>query len=917
MSEIEELKRQLAELRAQMAAGTRLDEAGALSQGTGSTALGAGAVQVRGNNGGIINLGILIQAGSQPGAPEDDLRRAYLARILAQANHLPLYVGDGANDKIRLSAVYTALLLDAHRGPAEVGKKSRPVSALDLLNASPRMVLLGGPGSGKSTFVNYVSLAMAGEFLGAAAPNNIATLTAPIPAEEGEKKAPQQWRHGALLPVRVILRDVTAFLPGEGIKPEANVIWHYLEDSLRKAVLSPFADMLHRELAAGRALVLFDGLDEVPGAHHRREQIKQAVEAFVESFSACRYLVTSRTYAYQKQEWRLADFPAVAPLKSFRLAQIHRFAECWYAQMVELLRLSRAVADERLELLKRAVEKNPRIRELAERPLLLTLIAQLQTDGGGSLPEKREELYDKAVDMLIHKWQSIKVIEHPDGRRETEPSLEEWLKSDRNALRRALNRLAFEAHRDQPRDPQNPNATADISQDKLVGAVLRASSRPDEVKVGLLEQYLRDRAGLLAAHGVDMYQFPHRSFQEYLAACHLTDDAFPDQVAALAKTDPDRWREVLLLAGAKAARGSASNAWLLAETLCPKEIGSSGELEDVWGALLAGRVLVEAADLTQVAERDRGKLERIRDWQLAILRGNVLPATERALAGRTLAVLGDPRPEVMTLDGMEFCYVPAGPFIMGDDGDSDASPQHVLNLEQPFFIGRYPISAAQWQEFRASSTGAAPTGFGRNNEPVTEISWFDALDFCTHLTRLWETRLPPGWAVTLPSEAQWEKAARGGEMLLTQPSIVHLADFSACLAASPAICNNPFMGRAYPWGETFDPEKANTEGVIEECSALGCYATGASPWGCEDMAGNIWEWTRSLWGNRLGIAEFGYPYRSQDGREVINANKGDFRVVRGGAWLYPKKFARCNFRNWDPPDVRTFDMGFRVVLSPV
>jgi hypothetical protein len=203
--------------------------------------------------------------------------------------------------------------------------------------------------------------------------------------------------------------------------------------------------------------------------------------------------------------------------------------------------------------------------------------------------------------MLLTKWETMKVRVCEDGTKEVEPSLAEWLNAGRDDIRRQLNRLAFEAHRDQPQ----LSGTADIRQETLIRALLDASARRDDLNIGLLERYLRDRAGILAAHGVGMYQFPHRSFQEYLAACHLTDDEFPDKLAEWARGDPNRWREVTLLAAAKAARGSSLSAWALAETLCPASPpDGAAPVVDHWGALLARGVLVECADLAKVAPRD-------------------------------------------------------------------------------------------------------------------------------------------------------------------------------------------------------------------------------------------------------------------------------------------------------------------------
>ena len=553
---------------------------GAIAQGQDATAVGAGGVGVQGDNTGTINLGVLIQQGARRGASRDDLTRAYLARILTQANQLPLFVGDSGNAQVRLSAVYTALLTqrsetdaatgDALRGVRESSDRmDRRLSALDVLNTEMRLVLLGGPGSGKSTFVNFVALSMAGELLGVPGPN-LETLTAPLPKEEGDEQAPkaQRWEHGAVLPVPVVLRDLASQLPPPGTPVNAEILWQYICGRLTQAALEDFTPHLKQALLDRGGLVLLDGLDEVPDAHNRRAQIKQAVQDFADTFFKCRFLVTSRTYAYQRQDWKLDGFAEVH-LLPFTPGQIRGFVGAWYAHMVAVVSPERDRRQGPRRGADRTVERNERIRELAERPLLLTLIAQLQTEGGGALPEKREELYDKAVEMLLTKWETLKVRVREDRTKEIEPSLAEWLNVGRDDIRKQLNRLAFEAHRDQPQ----LTGTADIRQETLIAALLNAglnaSARRDDLNVGLLEKYLRDRAGILAAHGVGMYQFPHRSFQEYLAACHLTDDEFPDKLAELARGDPGRWREVTLLAGAKAARGSSLSAWALAETLCP------------------------------------------------------------------------------------------------------------------------------------------------------------------------------------------------------------------------------------------------------------------------------------------------------------------------------------------------------------
>ena len=656
----------------------------------GALAVGPGGVMVGKHNFGPINTGhIHIHHG--PAVPKPAaLRRDYLRRVWKQTDALSLLAGGDTHKPVRLGAVYTALMTEMRPSDPRLLQEQReqPLSAVEVLDRERRLVLLGGPGSGKSTFVNFVAQCMAGELLGeeAEAPEpNLATLTQPLPegdesATGGEKREPphpQSWHHGALLPVLVILRDLAAQLPLPGQPMGADDVWRYLCRGLETASLAEFVPHLKAELHDRGALVMFDGLDEVPEAEQRREQIQQVVRDFAASFSRCHILVTSRTYAYQRQDWKLPGF-AEAPLSPFTSTQIRAFVQAWYRHMSELVRLTPEDAQGRAALLLRQVEVNPRVAELAQRPLLLTLFARLQTEHGGELPEQREELYHAAVEMLLNDWEKAKLRHRDDGPPLLEPSLTEWLKASRADMRAQLDRLAFEAHRDQ----QELQGTADIREESLITALLRASAGRADVQPLRLQEYLRDRAGILVEHGVGMLQFPHRSFQEYLAACHLANDDFPEQVATLARNDPTRWREVALLAGAHAARGNKGlPTWALVDELCPVDLPAEPDAPDAWGALLAGQVLVASDEHVEPPRRGRASFERMRQAQLALLRSTSLPALERALAGHTLARLGDPRPEAMTLAGMQFCLVPPGPFEMGADDMGDAErPRHTVDL---------------------------------------------------------------------------------------------------------------------------------------------------------------------------------------------------------------------------------------------
>ncbi len=495
-----------------------------------------------------------------------------------------------------------------------------------------------------------------------------------------------------------------------------------------------------------------------------------------------------------------------------------------------------------------------------------------------------------------------------------QPSLAEWLKVDRIKVHSLLNELAFQAHSEQT----ELSETADIPEERLIAGLMRINQNP-QVNPAQLVEFLTTRAGLLLPRGVGVFTFPHRTIQEYLAACHLTDEGYPDLVAELARNTPDRWREVALLAGAKATSGGAFALWPLVDALCSSQTGSSDKLPDLWGALLAGQAILENANLEQISASNKPKVERVRDWQFHLIKTSTLPELERARAGDILSKLGDPRfdPSHWFLPAeplLGFVEIPAGSFWMGSDPklDPDASkneqPQNEVYLPC-YYMARYPVTVAQWRAFidGFGYTPADPDSLQDfDSRPVRWVTWYDAMEYCNWLekqlcryandqlnntrdpTAFWEKLAGGELRVTLPSEAEWEKAARGLDR------------------------------RIYPWGNEWKVGRCNSResGLVDTCAA-GCYPGGATPYGLLDMSGNVWEWTLSLWGKDFGKPEFIYPYIPNVGREDLDASQEIPHVLRGGSFYHGRRDVRCASRRWRNPRGMDIDFGFRVVVSPL
>ena len=910
----------------------------------GGVSADASGVVVGGNVEGGIHIHSQPVAEISPSA----LRDAYLRRIMERCGYLSLTGIDpaAANQRdtesgIRLDAVYTALLTRTLSERPNDYSGGWQQSALEQLDRHPKLVLQGDPGSGKSTFVHFVALCLAGETL-KDEQANLHRLTAPLPDRKGDDaKERQPWRHGALLPVPVMLRDfATTGLP-ERDEVTAETLWNFIAGELKAACQADCVEWLRHELREHGGLLLLDGLDEVPEAEQRREQVKRAVEAFVQSFGNCRVLVTSHTYTYEKQRWWLQGF-ATATLAPFSDEQIRRFVARWYALSADLGRLPKPEAAGRAELLKRAIftytrDEDPEgftqltLRELAQRPLLLTLMTSLYAWRSGDLLEKREALYAEIVNLLLNRWEQRLIHRDDQGQYQClQPSLAEYLGTDKKQVRAVLEALAFEAHRAQPKLAD----TADIAEKDLVYRLFDLHNNPDANPKRLVE-FLQNRVGLLYSRGIGgVYTFLHRNFQEYLAACYLIGEDYPEQIVELARADPNRWREVALLAGAKAARSTAASLWRLVDALCFRDpTDPTAELADAWGAQIAAQALIKTANLTKVSPANQRKLARIRQWLLKLLRDERLPATERVLAGDSLAVFGDPRfdTEHWNLPAeplFGFVEIPAGSFMMGSDKQRDRRadedrecPQHDVTLPS-YYLSRWPVTVAQFATFVRDS-GHKPTSVasedslkGVPNHPIVWVSWYDAMAYCRWLNarlkefthkrlaadnalseserRFWYGLAEGSLIISLPSEAEWEKAARGTD------------------------------GRIYPWGDNRGPSGPSHtiyyRVICGRTNPVGCFPGRASPYGCEEMSGNVDEWTRSLWGQDLPKPTFVYPYDPFDGREDLKAPGNIHRVLRGGygAFHHDMVPRSCADRDYAvDPDARYGGNGFRVVASPL
>lgn len=847
--------------------------------------------------------------------------------------------------RMSLSDVYTPLFVTYEKAGERTssrqdGGKGTLVEEALRQEECHRAVLLGEPGAGKSTFINRFMT------------NATRQLLAGTEGEEGGQPR---------IPIHIQLSAVDPhsgdWLPrllsgGEEIKqagPEA-------------------AELLVAALDAGEAFLLLDGLDEVV-EESALASIIDMIQRAGREYPLTQMLITCRTYDYLIPEPnRKLPYP-ILRLLPFALTQMLDYVERWYNTLRRLGILSDA--PERRRNLQDSLRSNPDLTQLAETPLLLTLMALVHTIEG-ELPKTRSVLYYRAICHML--------TERPQWRRGnpglTLPS------SDLVPL---ASEIAFDMHQTEQNAGEGFQGIPLPRIEELVAqhvGLQRFASMPAEYsrarrKQQALVERLVDSNGLVVDQGVGNFDFSHRSFREFLAGFTFLNGSQYEEALALAKHP--HWHMPLVLMAGYGAREGQSLFFLVqflgdlhemaGDRRTPSaQSGSSGWVEEV--RMLVGEMLVEigrdalsSKGHTRVLHSEgkgfqAGLWPQVRNSLFSQSQEAGLPISVRVRTFEILGQLDDPRltndrGEVLPLGG-RLVRLPAASLRIGAAKDTveqgrSAPVEPVREIEfAPFSIGLYSVTNIEFAQFidaggygdidhwntdaarrwlqgdatflaelvdKAMATfdrDFAPelqtetyrrqdlvdnvksmtyprrepffwrnSRFNRPTQPVVGINWWEARAYCSWLSAELAKAEGVDVIVRLPTEWEWERAAKGED-----------------------------DERLYPWGN--DPPSARRvhtrfEGLgFDHAIPVGCLLEGTYPGGPLDMCGNVWEWTGSL----------AVGYEAQFDRVREREGGIDERIVRGGSWFSDAPHAsRCAYRGVDPPQNVYFDLGFRVVAD--
>ena len=810
-------------------------------------------------------------------------------------------------------------------GPEVFELQRQSLSALRALSDSPRMVLLGDPGSGKSTFVQHVCLCLAGARAGDEA--WLKSLTT------GDVK---KWELPTYFPLFVRLREFATdaeCLPQNTEQPgTAAHLLKFIKKQMKSDEWNDLADHVQQLLEDGEVLVVLDGLDEVTHPHRdqtpnnmpkadddRRAQVARAIEDFSHNrFYHARVIVTCRVKQYRaeggtKFNWQLAAFPDYA-LSDFDNKQIDQFIRAWFASLAH--RLDNA-AVKRDELIKQVAQRND-LKPLAPKPILLTQMALVHANS--NLPDSRIELYQKCADLLLWEWESLRGGQGGAPAKSADNFIEELNVPNlrRDKIEAALYKAVFITHA-----AGHPDLLMETLRDHLTQALMShqlAHYRADAVALQFIEEWLQQRNGLIVPGAGTSFEFPHRTFREFMAGKVLAKQGYVsptthegedwEEIAPrLVKEDATKWRDVFAFAaGYEGKFGKLKRVAEALELLCDENLRPTAHSAPAY--LLAGEIIRDAdpTNFNDASNKSRYTLyQRIQNGLIHLMRDsggaaypndkpNTPPTSAHTLTPETRLKAG------LLLDSL---------------GWTPSDLHNVITIrdtKSPFAISKYPVTNWQYARFLNSSDYAdekiwqSIVGFDEKGKPlpkvgaeawdwfkekggkefkprywddarfgashrllpVVGVSWYEVAAYCVWLERHWrdfddtraamEKTFGGKFTIRLLREEEWVTAA-GGE-----------------------------QGDRHAWGKEEDtrPYMNTDESQLGATSPVCMYPAGESPLGVMDMSGNVWEW------------------QSADG------------VLCGGAWNHDEVRARVVAKGpWRYSDFWDNIVGFRGGLFPV
>jgi hypothetical protein len=622
-----------------------------------------------------------------------------------------IHVGSGKVHRFPIRDLYTPLTSTAAAATESTpGKPSRRKSvsrrkkqvlrdraALEEALTRPRLVIVGDPGSGKTTFLRWVAQACC-------SPSGDFKLAA------------------GMFPVLIRIAELEEHIATciERKHPDAPLtsedpqwLLHFLES--RKWDLD--ADFFDRKLHEAQTLVLLDGLDEAPD-RTARERMARLFENATQRYPECRFVVTTRPGAYQDRA-TLGGFDHVK-IDDLSDEAVERFLFQWSKGLHPSSPVS-AAAHHR-ELLS-AVRARPAIRRMAGNPVMLTALAVLHWNDK-RLPEQRAELYESILVWLARAREKA-------GRERAESCL------------RLLGQLAL-GMQTEPRGRLRQVGSRRAAE--LIAPELRDTAEAERLRRA--EEFLDKEevdSGIVVRRSAKV-EFWHLTFQEHLAArtiAGLPDSAQQELLLRNGTIYKPEWREVVLLyAGLLGWKQGLEKVDALFSVVLD---GQGRELRD--RARCAGLLGAVQADLKPLGYQPKdSRLQELMDAVLAVFdpqKGASIPLKLRVEAAEALGQAGDPR-----LRENNWVRIPAGVFVMGEGDEA-----HEVEVDG-FEIGRYPVTVEEYSRF-VEECGREPGEWDKQlqypNRPVTNVSWHDSEAYCRWV------------GVRLPTEAEWERAARGPE----------------------------------------------------------------------------------------------------------------------------------------------------------